>query len=89
MYYFFKLNPFKYFFYCLIIMARRSILEVTKEILKFLEENGEASLNKISVKTRTNRQVVERALKFLIETGRVQEIRVKFKTIYVRQFSLK
>lgn len=58
-------------------MSRRKALDIKKEILRILKENGELSLRELDIKVNTNYQTIRDQIKELEFFGKVEIIRHK------------
>lgn len=63
-----------YKYICIVMtMSRRGILEVTEEILEFLSDGKEYSINEISTKLKLQWRTSVKSLEFLEKVGLVRE----------------
>ena len=69
-------------------MARRDILNLTKEVIKVLEKQGESSVRNISIKIGAQWRTTLKSLEFLHDVNVVKEKKGKKTNKEERLFSL-
>lgn len=69
-------------------MTRRTILDITEEIVRLLRKEGELSINRICFETRSQRGTITKSLEFLKRLKIVKERKGKKTSAYERLFSL-